>query len=330
MTNRNENERGQERYAQRWDEGGDHERVQNRHWQGQGRGSYAGYGSGGDRDFQSQPRREGPGGYGGQSQYSGSPGGQSDYGGQDDDRYSGQRDYEGRRGQGGYGTSGSQGYGSQDYGSQGNVQHGADYGTQYSEERDWRQQQRGQGSSGYARSGFDRQSGMASRPYERQGYGYGNREAGATLQSNRGRGPKNFTRSDERITEDINEKLSDDDLLDATGLNVEVKQGVVTLTGTVEQRWMKHMAEDIAERCSGVKDVENNIRVSRMEQSGFAGRSSYGQTSATYGRSSDAEVIGGSSGISGSSQTGAERSGTGTSTSGASRSQGSDGGSTRN
>ncbi|MGJ4801847.1 BON domain-containing protein [Luteimonas sp. SDU82] len=79
----------------------------------------------------------------------------------------------------------------------------------------------------------------------------------------RGRGPKNYLRSDQRITEDLCERLTHDDDVDASNIEVEVKQGVVTLSGTVGERWMKHRAEDLAERCGGVRDVENRIRVLR-------------------------------------------------------------------
>ncbi|WP_208542783.1 BON domain-containing protein [Luteimonas yindakuii] len=77
----------------------------------------------------------------------------------------------------------------------------------------------------------------------------------------RGRGPKGYTRSDERIMENLCEQLAEDDDVDASDISVEVRDGVATLTGTVSHRWMKHRAEDLAEACSGVKDVENRIRV---------------------------------------------------------------------
>jgi hypothetical protein len=79
----------------------------------------------------------------------------------------------------------------------------------------------------------------------------------------RGRGPRDYTRSDARITEDLNERLTDDDDLDASNITVRVNDGVATLEGTVESRWLKHRAEDIADSCSGVKDVRNELRVSR-------------------------------------------------------------------
>lgn len=81
------------------------------------------------------------------------------------------------------------------------------------------------------------------------------------MRSFRGRGPKNYTRSDDRIREDLNEQLMDADDIDASDVSIEVKDGVVTLSGSVEQRWTKHRIEDMAGDCSGVKDVRNEIRV---------------------------------------------------------------------
>ena len=43
---------------------------------------------------------------------------------------------------------------------------------------------------------------------------------------------------------------------------VKVSGGVVTLTGTVEDRNAKRMAEDVAESISGVQEVQNQLRVS--------------------------------------------------------------------
>lgn len=79
-----------------------------------------------------------------------------------------------------------------------------------------------------------------------------------------GRGPKGWQRPDDRIREDINERLTDHPEIDASEIEVQVKNGEVTLTGTVEHRHAKRMAEDIAENISGVKDVHNNIRVQQQ------------------------------------------------------------------
>jgi len=42
-----------------------------------------------------------------------------------------------------------------------------------------------------------------------------------------------------------------------------VKDGEVTLVGEVHDRRMKHMAEDVVDEVAGVKDIHNNLRVSR-------------------------------------------------------------------
>ena len=76
-----------------------------------------------------------------------------------------------------------------------------------------------------------------------------------------GRGPRNYKRSDERIQEDLNEQLTRHHLLDATDIEVTVHEGEITLRGTVENRYAKRMAEEIAESIYGAKDVRNELRV---------------------------------------------------------------------
>src|SRR3712207_6478486 len=77
----------------------------------------------------------------------------------------------------------------------------------------------------------------------------------------RGRGPKGYKRSDERIHEDVCERLTEDPMIDASNVEVEVKNGEVTLSGTVSSRGLKRRAEDLAELASGVGHVQNNLRV---------------------------------------------------------------------
>lgn len=84
--------------------------------------------------------------------------------------------------------------------------------------------------------------------------------------SYRGRGPKNYQRSDERIREDVCERLYRDDRVDASDLEVTVEGGVVTMSGSVQDREMKRRAEDLAESCGGVRDVQNQIRVARGDR----------------------------------------------------------------
>ncbi|MBP2297162.1 BON domain-containing protein [Azospirillum rugosum] len=83
-------------------------------------------------------------------------------------------------------------------------------------------------------------------------------------QHHRGRGPKGYTRSDERIREDINDRLTDDPYLDASDIEVTVSGAEVTLSGSVEDRRAKHRAEDIAESVSGARHVQNNLRVRQL------------------------------------------------------------------
>jgi osmotically-inducible protein OsmY len=80
----------------------------------------------------------------------------------------------------------------------------------------------------------------------------------------RGRGPRGYQRSDSRISEDINDRLTDDDYLDASDIDVAVNNREVTLSGTVENRTAKRRAEDIAENVSGVSHVQNNLRIREM------------------------------------------------------------------
>jgi hypothetical protein len=79
--------------------------------------------------------------------------------------------------------------------------------------------------------------------------------------AHRGRGPKGYKRSDERIHEDICERLTEDPFIDASNVEVAVKEGEVTLNGTVSSRGLKRRAEDLAEMASGVAHVQNNLRV---------------------------------------------------------------------
>lgn len=77
----------------------------------------------------------------------------------------------------------------------------------------------------------------------------------------RGKGPKNYTRSEERIREDVSDQLTEDSFLDASGIEIEVKNGDVTLNGHVDSKYAKHRAEDLTEDVTGVKNVQNNLRV---------------------------------------------------------------------
>jgi hypothetical protein len=77
----------------------------------------------------------------------------------------------------------------------------------------------------------------------------------------RGKGPKGWTRSDERIREDVCERLADSDDVDASDITVKVEGGEVTLEGTVDSRWAKREAEELACGARGAKDCLNHLKV---------------------------------------------------------------------
>lgn len=79
----------------------------------------------------------------------------------------------------------------------------------------------------------------------------------------RGKGPKNWVRSDARIRDEVCELLANDPEIDATDIEVTVKDGEVTLSGTVDDRHTKRLAEHVLDDVLGVKDVHNQLRVAR-------------------------------------------------------------------
>jgi osmotically-inducible protein OsmY len=80
-----------------------------------------------------------------------------------------------------------------------------------------------------------------------------------------GRGPKGYRRTDERIHEDVCERLTEHPSIDASDIEVNVNEGDVTLTGRVESRAVKHLTEVMVETVSGVKEIHNQLRVAPPE-----------------------------------------------------------------
>lgn len=77
------------------------------------------------------------------------------------------------------------------------------------------------------------------------------------------RGPKGYTRSDERIFDDVCERIARSGV-DADDVEVKVEKREVTLTGTVRSRAEKWRLEEVAEDVFGVEDVHNHLRVRRV------------------------------------------------------------------
>ncbi len=194
------------------------------------------------------------------------------------DRSMGERDY------GGYGRDYERDYGTRDdYGSRG---YGArDYGR---DRGDW-------GLSDYSRSGRS-ERGWLERAGDEVASWFGDEDAERRrrmdeMRGHRGRGPRGYTRSDDRIREDVSDRLTDDPYVDASDIDITVSAGEVTLSGHVGHRSAKRRAEDVAESVSGVTHVQNNLRV---RQSGDMGTGPGSATAA--GATAMAGMTGGTTG----------------------------------
>jgi osmotically-inducible protein OsmY len=217
-----------------------------------------------DEDARRASRRYRPG-YG-RSDY-GNRYGRSDYGGarSDADRYAddyrtagfGARPYQEGYGDSGYSrdpygrrSTGSYSGGSYDRGDRSDYDR---YGRSRSYDRD------------AFRSGDDYSSRFGrSTSYDRDTFGADrNRYDGP----HSGVGPSGYSRSKDRIEEDVNERLKHHGQLDATHIRVSVDDdGDVTLEGTVGSRREKRLADDVAESVRGVDDVHNRLRIERSDQ----------------------------------------------------------------
>lgn len=190
-------------------------------------------------------------------------------------------------------------YGGQDrgmadgrWGNQQNQYGGGSYGGSGGSMRSMYQGQTGYGpGSGYNEGGLggDMRYGQGHQGMghtQGQGFGQSGGQYGTNQQrglGHRGKGPQGWQRSDEKIKDMVCEMLHDDDDIDASRIQVDVKSGEVVLTGTVPDRHMKRAAEDLIERCSGVKDVQNNLRV-QAESRGNNGHASNAMTSSSVSK----------------------------------------------
>jgi osmotically-inducible protein OsmY len=179
------------------------------------------------------------------------------------ERYGEQYGSERRREERGWGPAAGGGYGTQGYGGTRSAgQGGAYYGQEYGEGG-----LRERGGGWEERSG----AGMYGGGFGQEtGYGRERRwaeESGGMRGPYAGHGPKGYQRSDERIREDVCERLSLHGYLDASDIEVTVSGAEVTLQGSVGARRDKRLAEDLAESVSGVKEVHNHVRVAQAQTS---------------------------------------------------------------
>ena len=101
-----------------------------------------------------------------------------------------------------------------------------------------------------------------------------------------GRGPKGYKRSDDRIKEDVCETLARDPRIDASDIEVNVEDAMVTLSGTVESREINRAAEMVIENLSGVADVKNDIKVKKSGETGTDMQASSGASRLNSGSTS--------------------------------------------
>lgn len=127
----------------------------------------------------------------------------------------------------------------------------------------------GGGYFGDSRSGDQSYNG-GQRMY-RDDVGDRGRSGGTQGVARRPVGPKGYKRPDERVHEDVCERLAMNRYVDVSDVSVEVTNGVVMLEGTVQARREKYMIEEIAEAVFGVNEVENRLRVQRNEGTERAG-----------------------------------------------------------
>jgi len=93
--------------------------------------------------------------------------------------------------------------------------------------------------------------------------GSGSRRHATVAESAGRRGPGTLRRTDESLTEAIQEQLGEHPEIDATGIEVLVEGGEVTLQGTVEDRDIRWLVEDLVEGVAGVSLVHNRLRVAK-------------------------------------------------------------------
>ncbi|HEX6533250.1 MAG TPA: BON domain-containing protein [Gemmatimonadaceae bacterium] len=228
----------------------------------------------------------GYGGYGGPGWYGGAYGGP--YGAGSAGGYYGYPNF----GYTGYGAGGAPGYGP-GYGWWSGAEH-----------LGWRGYPGYGGSSyGYGAGGHGGYGGAAREGWMARDRGYGSELGRGELGrgSLAGRGPRGYRRSDERIEEEVNEQLTRHPEIDASDIDVKVNNGEVTLTGRVDDRHEKRLAEDIVEACSGVTDVHNQLRVGRAGSS--RAEREVGRTPEQEGRAAGERARGGTRGASSASAT---------------------------
>jgi hypothetical protein len=93
-----------------------------------------------------------------------------------------------------------------------------------------------------------------------------------------GIGPRNYQARDEDIYDLVCSRLTQHGQIDASEMEVHVQEREVTLRGTVANRSMKRLAEDVADSVPGVRDVHNQLRLSGQPGGGAGRREEVGES----------------------------------------------------
>ncbi|HKO90381.1 MAG TPA: BON domain-containing protein [Polyangiaceae bacterium] len=78
-----------------------------------------------------------------------------------------------------------------------------------------------------------------------------------------GSGPEGYWRPDASVREEVSQRLSDDDELDARDITVTVFRGEVRLEGMVVDRYCRRRARLLALAVTGVRDVKSRLHVQK-------------------------------------------------------------------
>lgn len=177
----------------------------------------------------------------------------------------------GGRSYGGYGTTGDYGYGAAEHYGESQFGGGSEERPGEGRERrrltpeEYWQRHFGPGSYEGRTRGDDTGDRFVPAGSEREGVQPAHRMAGPSRQPI---APRPIQRSDAQLYEDICEALMHRDDLDSSDVTVAVREGEVTLEGSVPCRPMRYLAEDIAAAHPAAREVENRIRVRRPEGAG--------------------------------------------------------------
>ncbi len=117
----------------------------------------------------------------------------------------------------------------------------------------------------------------------REDFGSNSRKSGGWNESSRqpqprrllGKGSKDLMRPDDRIKKEVHDALTWNRDVDTSEIEVEVKEGEVSLTGSVSDQRMKRLAEELVEDISDVRDVSNHLRVRKKRRGGFSSPSDF-------------------------------------------------------